>query len=895
MAKWISQPADRQLPEGDRDEPPGLGVYLALVASRLNFLEFGDPSELLGSTHGIRAPPSPLAEIWEPPRVQQLTPGLAVAGRRVEGARELELQDALSAAQRLCVLLADPGGGKSTVGRHVACTIAAEGGAHADSPIPIFVPARFLQLTGQSYESAVVGAAVSQLGPEADMTPVREVLMACLPRAYVIVDGLDEVAVDTYGRTEVTVTRRLVLGLARYLAASYPNVRCLVTCRSSDYASEPNLLLDEATHLAICGLSDRQVSSAVHKWHERARLAAPQLGADYWPRRATAVLELIRSDADIGQLATVPLLLTLLQVVYSGERGTPRSISQLVDRAVGFLEYDKPRVGVATRVLRTGGEGANDILEHEDAQRWLMEILRTLAYRCHQRFVDGTKRGVPITELQAVASEIVQVRGGNYSTAGLNAFKVVEHLLRGHGVLVESEAEIWDFPHAVFREVLAGQYLNRLRIAQRVDLARTPGWRLPLRYWAGTLAQQPEGFGQIYHMASELHEQAKKHRRGRSTLVLALAEIVTEAASVALGPNDTLPKLVDTVRRDLLKLIEDSALAIDERVRAGDLLGAIGDPRLGRRFVDVRLVLIPGGQYRVGRAEPHKVAHPKYQQCPASPELSGRLPAFRIGMFLVTNRDFAEFISAGGYSEERYWQTEQGRAWLKGDAAFLRELEDTVNNTALLHFFTEMAAGRVKKDELDNLRDRILRRRLPLYWYNPRFNRPNQPVVGVNWWEAMAFCAWATEQLAGAGLLRKREIVTLPDEIEWECAARGPALAAPYPWGSDPPDQNAHVRAAARDPRTCAVGLFPWARYPGGPLDVVGNVWEWTRSVKSVRRQDRFQPRTPLDSCEERVVRGSSWLSGEEESPCVTFRSFDPPCNAYEDLGLRIAIVAPEP
>jgi formylglycine-generating enzyme required for sulfatase activity len=72
---------------------------------------------------------------------------------------------------------------------------------------------------------------------------------------------------------------------------------------------------------------------------------------------------------------------------------------------------------------------------------------------------------------------------------------------------------------------------------------------------------------------------------------------------------------------------------------------------------------------------------------------------------------------------------------------------------------------------------------------------------------------------------------------------------------------------------------------------MIGNVWEWTRSIPGLRREDAFVIEPDLNGVHDRIVRGSSWLSQEDESPHVTFRSFDPSCNAYEDLGFRIAIV----
>ncbi|MBM4125154.1 MAG: formylglycine-generating enzyme family protein, partial [Nitrospira sp.] len=57
----------------------------------------------------------------------------------------------------------------------------------------------------------------------------------------------------------------------------------------------------------------------------------------------------------------------------------------------------------------------------------------------------------------------------------------------------------------------------------------------------------------------------------------------------------------------------------------------------------------------------------------------------------------------------------------------------------------------------------------PAYWDDPRLNKPEQPVVGVNWFDAKAFCEWKGKRL--------------PTEAEWERAAKGPKGDNHFPWG----------------------------------------------------------------------------------------------------------------
>lgn len=97
----------------------------------------------------------------------------------------------------------------------------------------------------------------------------------------------------------------------------------------------------------------------------------------------------------------------------------------------------------------------------------------------------------------------------------------------------------------------------------------------------------------------------------------------------------------------------------------------------------------------------------------------------------------------------------------------------------------------------------------------------NHPVVRVTWYEALEYCKWLGGKI--------QQAVTLPNEAEWEKAARGDKDKREYPWGDDWHELHCNSRKLGLDD-TVPVGLFLNGASPYGVLDMSGNVWEWTQT-----------------------------------------------------------------
>jgi formylglycine-generating enzyme required for sulfatase activity len=221
------------------------------------------------------------------------------------------------------------------------------------------------------------------------------------------------------------------------------------------------------------------------------------------------------------------------------------------------------------------------------------------------------------------------------------------------------------------------------------------------------------------------------------------------------------------------------------------------------------------------------------------------LDGYEIARYPTTNAMFDRFIKDGGYDDERWWtEAIQDDYWSKGEGF-----------------------------KYGNL---------PRYWDDPKWDNPSQPVVGVSWYDAMAYCRWLTATLDDGHIYR------LPTEAEWERAARG-TQGARYPWGDDWRTDHCNSEEAGLGV-TSPVGIFPQGAAEGGIQDLVGNVWEWCQDWYSedyyAHSQDERNPTGP-DHGDSRVFRGGSWYS-EGPSQCrCGYRSGDDPWDGGSIRGFR--------
>jgi formylglycine-generating enzyme required for sulfatase activity len=176
-------------------------------------------------------------------------------------------------------------------------------------------------------------------------------------------------------------------------------------------------------------------------------------------------------------------------------------------------------------------------------------------------------------------------------------------------------------------------------------------------------------------------------------------------------------------------------------------------------------------------------------------------------------------------------------------------------------------------------------------WPEDVSKKPNHPVVGVNWEDAMAFCRWLS--------LRTSHSYTLPTEAQWEYAAAGGGDGREYPWSVADSSEDGMVSRANTEGNgdgymyTAPVDQFQAGAGKFGNLNMSGNVWEWCLDWYD---SDYYQysigvddPQGPSDSPDlfYKVIRGGSWLEGLSEARCANRGALDPN-NRENNVGFRV-------
>ena len=227
------------------------------------------------------------------------------------------------------------------------------------------------------------------------------------------------------------------------------------------------------------------------------------------------------------------------------------------------------------------------------------------------------------------------------------------------------------------------------------------------------------------------------------------------------------------------------------------------------------LIEVAGGQVELGKSK----SNPLYGWDNEYGYSREEIKSFHASKYLVSNREFLDFVDTGGYQNRSYW-TDEGSGWLDFSHA-------------------QHPVYWIKSDDGSyRLRTMLGVVDLPLNW-----------PAEINYLEAKAFCNWKSEQTGTH--------VRMPTEAEWQCLRSGLDTDQPY-WEEAPGNINLeqHMSPCPVDHNEFHDGLF----------DVIGNVWQWTETP--IDGYDGFEVHptyddfsTPTFDGKHNLFKGGCWIS----------------------------------
>jgi formylglycine-generating enzyme required for sulfatase activity len=756
-----------------------------------------------------------------------------------EGRRFTDLRDVLRerADDPVLVLLGAPGSGKSTLLRRLQLDTAAdtlhvgksgkeEDGKEAGSKEVVTF---FLALNAYKLDSGKPGDWVNaewkRLYPQ---LPHLDELLAA-GKVLLLLDAINEMP---HG-TPADYHHRVGLWRDFIQTITKQGNRAVFSCRSLDYSASLSNKELRVPQVVVQPMDDSQVQAFLQA---------------YLPGRAEATWRELHGTPQLSLFRT-PYFLKLLCSQVEAHNAVPQGraglfagfVRQALDREIGAenpllqpdtLLTERDHQKLALRQWRSPFE-----LPERGA---LVPALSRLAYAMQEKGLETEGAQVRVAYDQACAllgCDPGQERQDDILKAGVSLNILDEDLAQGEVL----------FFHQLLQEFFAARKLasepkpELVWVAWQADkVSPSLGECVASLADSDPLPLLPQtGWEETTVLASVMAHDPLAFIRELINVNLPLA-----ARCVAMPEMKTPPEFKRHVQKALIERMQDRSADLRARMAAGLALGKVGDPRFERRigpqgndYLLPPLATIPAGEYPIGSDEG------MYEN--EAPAHRVKLETFQIGVFPVTNAEYGLFIAAGGYKDEVWWRTEAAKAWRRGRGKG----------------FTE-----------------------PRYWNQESFNNPSQPVVGISWHEAFAYCYWLSEQVGRR--------FRLPSEVEYEAAERGSAgrkyaCGEQFEVGSSNTFES-NIR------RTTAVGIFENAT-PEGVFDLSGNVYTWTSSEYKPYPYRANDGREDLNRAEElRVVRGGSWDSYLDFARAA-YRGYGIPAYRINFIGFRVVGVVPSP
>jgi formylglycine-generating enzyme required for sulfatase activity len=737
---------------------------------------------------------------------------------RVE--RDLPLEQAFTHAaaadKRGVAVLGDPGCGKSTLARFL-CWQCAD---HLQGPSTLDLPEQTIPvlLPLRRIDPGDVQAAEGGL----KALLVRE--LASLERADAVETG-EQLwerggllwVLDGLDEVADPTLRAEVSRWIQHAEQNRPDDHFLVTSRYAGYRGDA-VLTSGFVELHVQPLDDEQRAEFVRRWYravEREVLGATADAESKAVGKSDALLELLASDDFRVQARLAQMVANPLLL----------SILCVVHRQ----EMDLPR-----RRAELYARCVDVLLHHWRAAKGMAgldvgaarAVLQPLAWWMHQ---EEDRAEVDIAELAARADE--EMASMTRPSLGESGAAFLDKAVESSGLLVRPAPGRYGFLHLSFQEYLGAAHAagESKRAKELVDHFGASWWKELTLLALGLGGKE---FARAFFDALLRKAKVEDHASLASLCLAEALFVPVEPFAEALGRKGTSGKRL----RALLRLLQGR----DDEVLVEAVRGLLDHS--DEQVVSLARELL----LRAGEEVPER---PRVEVVGQAEVEAGVREMVHEGIVLV-RVPAGSFVMGEGQSQ---------------------------HPVALTRPFW-MAKYPVTNEDYSRFLEANPEHDKPRTWDDSRFNEPRQPVVGVSWHDAVAFCTWA-------GL-------RLPTEAEWEYACR--AGKTTRFWSGDSEKDLARVGwyGDNSEGRLHVVGEKP--ANPWGLHDVHGNVFEWCQDWHGPYAKEAAADPKGAPSGDSRVVRGGSWVSTARGARSA-YRYRNDPGNRWRNMGFRPVLpVAPQ-
>jgi hypothetical protein len=465
----------------------------------------------------------------------------------------------------------------------------------------------------------------------------------------------------------------------------FPDCPMVVTSRFAGYVGDARLGIPHI-ELALERFREPEVRAFLERWFVTVETT---LGEDteFFTQRgrlaAADLCERIVATPEIFALATNPLMLQIIALVHRDRGALPERRVELYDECTNVLleHWDRAKGGL-------------DIpLTAKEARR----VLQPVAYWMHEV---PERRYAPASELLPLLRQGLS----ELSKKKVEAEEFLDGIRDRSGLFVGHGVDEYGFQHLSFQEFLAaGEVRRRERYADLVLRYGESWWREVTRLLMGL--DNPSCFEPYMRLLVASDRFASNHDLTAACIrdafepsadPFASALKSTFEAGDKKGDPGTLQYYLLLALREVpaeklatamsaIKQASTHALTVEARGLATELLNKLGieapvEMDTATRLAKVRLNPVDGTELVLIPAGKFEAGSKEIRD---NPPREMDLPAFYLARYPVTNAQYKRYLDANPLATK------------------------------------------------------------PIYWDNERFNQPEQPVVGVSWEEAKAYCQWA--------------------------------------------------------------------------------------------------------------------------------------------------------